>query len=180
MVFRGWSWKGCFSVTLGKTHVNCLGLSWDRAHGVNTVGLLRRWFCKGCSSLTKEVSVYSFKPPGSQGLVTDIGEPFHFSGLLGDRACQINMIGLLGRLSLKGHSLVTLVKPWLCTFIVQVSLETALWAVNAGRQSFESVCFSGKMVMKNWSFVALAKPWICTFIVQVSWVNPIVWVTRWF
>ena len=82
-VLARWSWKGCFSVTLGKTP-HCSSLLGDRAHQVYMIGILRR---------------QSFKV-----LITDIGKPLHIhSGLPGGRAYQVNLIGFLGRWCCKGH-----------------------------------------------------------------------------
>ena len=114
---KRWSWKGYFSVTLGKTIHS--GLVGNRAYLFNTTSFLRRLSCKGhWPQWRGEASAQSFK------LMT-LGKPLyiHFSGLLRDGASQVKMIGLLRKWSCKGHSSLTQGRVF--TFI-QASWETEL------------------------------------------------------
>ena len=73
---------------------------------------------KGHSLVTLGKLLLFFQVSGRQKLhVNNIGEPLHIhsSGLLGDRAHQVNMTGLLRRWSCKEHSSVT--QGNICTFI---------------------------------------------------------------
>ena len=82
---------------------------------------------------------------------------------------QIDMIVLVARWSWKGCLSVTLEKPQLCTFIVQVFSETELQAIlptDKAVSGYDS--FSGKIVLKGHSSVKLEKLWLCMFIVEVS------------
>ena len=73
-----------------------------------------------------KASACLFRSPGRQSYKADtLGKPLHIhcSGLLRDRVCQVNMIGLLGRWSCKWHSSLT--QRSLC-ILVQVSWDTEL------------------------------------------------------
>ena len=134
--------KGCFSVTLEKIlHIHYSGLAGDRAHCVNVIGLLQRWSCKGCSSLTQG-SLHTFiqvsweKEPKS----ADTGEASVclFSGLPGERAPWVNMTVFL--------------RGWSCIgYLLQWTVEKSAHLVRSpGRQNFRLVTL-GKPLHINYS-----------------------------
>ena len=151
-----WSWNGHSVVTLF-TLCSCLlgdrPLSWFDSFSGKMV-------LKGHLSVTwgKPLHIHW------SGLGEIEFKPFYW-----DTELWVDMIVLMGRWSWKGHSLVTLRKPYLSTFIAQVS----------GRQSFEpffweTELWANMMVLvargswKGYISVTLRKPWLPTFIVQVS------------
>ena len=131
IVLKRWSWKGCFSVTLGKIlHIYCSCLPGDRAHWVDMIGSLSRCSCKGCSSPTKR-SLFKFI---HISWVTDLEDTdtkeasvCSFSGLSGDRACSVNITGFSEKWPFKGH---------LSQWTREASEHLFMFP---GRQSFKSV-----------------------------------------
>ena len=107
---------------------------------------------------------------------------------------KVDTIVLVARWHWKGFSSVTLGKPQLCTFTVQVSSETEIWVVIWGHRAWSWYNnFSGKMVLKR-PFVgdtgeALAVNVYCTHLLETEfelfylemelWVNSIVLFGRW-
>ena len=146
VLLRGWSSKGCLSVTLVKTLLTTFTVQ----ELFELVELFfERWSCKGqlwvilrkpphiCSGFLGDGALSSYKscsvPWWHWGSDSWACSLFRSPG----RHLWVNMIILVEKWSWKGCLLVHLVKPQLCTFIVQVSLGTRALSHFPGKQSCE-------------------------------------------
>ena len=123
---------------------------------VNVIVLFKIWYWKGCFSVTLRKTLH-----------------VHCSDLPGDRVFE--EIALLRRWSQK--AIYWWHRGSLCTFIVQVPLETELWWIDI-MVLLKRLCWKGHLP------ATLGKSLLCMFIVQFSqkaefWVYRIVLLGRW-